>query len=81
MTGSDPAVVHLDCREDTCPVPVLRTKEALEHLPPGGMLEVLTKDPMAAVDIPATVHRAGAELVSMKEDPEAEVAVFLIRRP
>ena len=72
--------VVLDCREDACPIPVLRTKEALQKLPPGRTLEVMTKDPMATVDIPAVVHKAGATLVSMKEDPDTETATFLIRR-
>lgn len=73
--------VRLDCREDSCPVPVLRTKEALAKLAPGQLLEVWTKDPMAPVDIPAVVHRAGAVLVSVQEDHDSEVATFLIRRP
>ncbi|MDE1819726.1 MAG: sulfurtransferase TusA family protein [Euryarchaeota archaeon] len=73
--------VRLDCREDVCPVPVLRTKEAIAKLTPGATLEVLTKDPMATVDIPAVVHKAGAVLLSMKADEENETATFLIRRP
>lgn len=72
--------IRLDCREDSCPIPVLRTKEALEKLAPGKTLEVLTKDPMATVDIPAVVHRAGAVLLSVHEDPDTETATFLIRR-
>ena len=71
---------RLDCRKDSCPIPVLRTKEALARLPPGGTLEVLTTDPMATVDIPAAVHRAGALLVSMHEDSELETATFVIRK-
>jgi tRNA 2-thiouridine synthesizing protein A len=81
MTGSSSlSTVLLDCRDDACPIPVLRTKEALAKLPEGATLEVRTKDPMAAVDIPATVHKAGAVLVEMKEDRESEVVTFLIRR-
>jgi tRNA 2-thiouridine synthesizing protein A len=72
--------IVLDCRDDDCPIPVLRTKEALKTLAPGVLLEVVTKDPMAPVDIPAAVHKAGAVLVSMKEDQESEISTFLIRR-
>lgn len=72
--------IVLDCREDDCPIPVLKTKEALQKLPVGVTLEVITKDPMAPVDIPAVVHKAGAVLVSMNEDRESEVSTFLIRR-
>lgn len=78
MSGA--ATVRLDCREDDCPVPVLKTREALQKLPEGVTLEVLTRDPMATVDIPALVHRAGAVLVSMSEDPDTETATFRIRR-
>ncbi len=74
------ATVRLDCREDDCPIPVLKTRDALQKLPEGGTLEVLTRDPMATVDIPALVHRTGAVLVSMSEDPDTEIATFLIRR-
>lgn len=73
-------VIRLDCRDDACPIPVLRTKEALANLPAGTTLEVLTKDPMASVDIPAIVHKSGAVLVSMQEDAETEVATFVIKR-
>ena len=41
-------VTHLDC-----PAPILETKKALENLPAGGVLEVLTIDPGSACDFEA----------------------------
>lgn len=77
---SPPEKIVLDCREDACPIPVLKTKEALLKLPPDATLEVLTRDPMAPVDIPAVVHKSGGVIVSMHEDRESEEARFVIRR-
>lgn len=42
-----------------CPLPVLKTKNALRNLKPGALLEVLTSDPISAIDIPNLVREEG----------------------
>ncbi|MBI5187970.1 MAG: sulfurtransferase TusA family protein [Nitrospirae bacterium] len=62
------ADVILDTKGLNCPMPVLKTKKAIDSLQPGQILEVITTDPGAKADIPALLRRLGHELVDLKED-------------
>ncbi len=68
----------LDCRGLMCPMPVLKTKQAIEKLEPGQVLEVITTDSGSKVDIPAWAKSTGNELLSMKD--EEGVHKFYIRK-
>ena len=57
----------LDTSGLNCPLPVLKTKKALEELQPGQILEVISTDPGSKADIPAFCQRTGHELVAMEE--------------
>jgi tRNA 2-thiouridine synthesizing protein A len=57
----------LDLRGLICPQPVLRTENALEALPPGAFLTILTTDPLAGLDIPHLARRDGHVLLSQEE--------------
>ncbi len=57
----------LDTSGLNCPLPVLKTKKALEELQPGQVLEVISTDPGSKADIPAFCQRTGHELVAMEE--------------
>lgn len=50
--SQDPADAHLDARGLLCPLPVLKARKRLQPLPPGAVLEALTDDPAAVIDIP-----------------------------
>ncbi len=43
----------LDARGLLCPLPVIRTQNAVKDLAPGTVIEVLCTDPGALLDIPA----------------------------
>ncbi len=58
----------LDTKGLNCPMPVLKTKKALESVQSGQILEVITTDPGSKSDIPALLRRLGHELVETKED-------------
>ena len=58
----------LDTKGMNCPMPVLKTKKALDSIEPGQVLEVLTTDPGSKSDIPALLDRLGHELLETKED-------------
>ncbi|NPB08559.1 MAG: sulfurtransferase TusA [Aquificae bacterium] len=58
----------LDTSGLNCPLPVLKTKKALEELQPGQVLEVISTDPGSKADIPAFCQRTGHELLEMKEE-------------
>ncbi len=68
----------LDTSGLNCPLPVLKTKKALEDMQSGEILEVIATDPGAKADIPAFCQRTGNELIKMVE--EGEKILFYIKR-
>lgn len=54
-----PADLRLDCLGRPCPVPVVELARALLRLPAGSVVEVLSDDPAALVDIPAFCRMRG----------------------
>ncbi len=69
----------LDCKGMNCPIPVIKTKKAIENLKPGQFLLVEVTDAGSKSDIPALLKRTGNELVEMKES--GGVFSFLIKKP
>lgn len=72
------ADAQLDCKGLSCPMPVIKTKNALKELKPGQTLEVLATDKGAKSDIAALLRRIGDELVEMNE--AGGVITFLIKK-
>ena len=58
----------LDCRHLSCPLPVVRTAQAIRELEAGQVLLVMATDPGFALDVRAWSSRAGHELVDVAED-------------
>ena len=52
-----PATHRLDVLGFFCPVPVAKTREALDDLEPGAVLEVLADDPETLHDMPMLIGR------------------------
>ena len=67
-----------DLKGLNCPMPVLKTKKALETLAPGQVLRVDLTDLGSKKDIPAMLKRTGNELIEMKED--GGVITFFIKK-
>ena len=57
----------VDCRNLSCPLPVVRTAQAIKELGVGQHLLVLATDPGYAQDIRAWSSRTGNELVGIDE--------------
>ncbi len=68
----------LDCIGLYCPMPVLQTREKMNEMGIGEVLEVLADDPAAEPDLQAWAKRAGQEMVSI--DKTEEGLRFLIRK-
>ncbi|MCX8032613.1 MAG: sulfurtransferase TusA family protein [Thermoleophilia bacterium] len=68
----------LDCIGLYCPQPLLQTREAMDRLAPGEILEVLATDPAAEEDLKRFAKRAGHEFL-LAED-KGDYKRFLIRR-
>ncbi|MBF0316990.1 MAG: sulfurtransferase TusA family protein [Nitrospirae bacterium] len=61
----------LDTKGLNCPMPVLKTKKALDGIDSGKILEVISTDPGSKSDIPALLSRLGHELLETKESGNA----------
>lgn len=57
------ATQELDARGLNCPLPILRTKKAINGLQKGDMLRVMTTDPGAVKDFQSFCKQTGNELV------------------
>ncbi len=77
MNSGNPDVV-LDTKGLNCPMPVLKTKKAIDGLQSGQVLEVISTDQGSKSDIPALLKRLGHELIQTKE--EGGVIEFYIKK-
>ena len=69
---------NLDCVGLYCPEPVFRTRQELDKLDIGEVLEVTADDPASEEDIPRLVKRLGQQLVEMRK--ENDEFVFVIKK-
>ncbi len=59
---------HLDARNILCPLPVIRTQNAVQNLQKGDRLTVICTDPGALHDIPTWSRINGHRILEMKND-------------
>ncbi len=57
----------LDARGLNCPLPILRTKKALNALETGEVLEVVATDPGSLKDLASFCNETGHQLLSSEE--------------
>lgn len=68
----------LDAKGLACPMPIVRTKKAMDELQSGDILEVHTTDQGSKKDISAWVQAGSHELVHQEE--EGTVLKFWIKK-
>lgn len=68
----------LDCTGLQCPLPVVKTAQAIKKLPAGEVLELLATDPGVEPDMNAWSRRTGNELLGINR--EGNVFHVLIRK-
>ena len=68
----------LDTKGLSCPIPILKTKKALDKMAKDQILKVLTTDPGSQKDMPAWANRTGNVLLKVEENPG--VFTFYIRK-
>jgi tRNA 2-thiouridine synthesizing protein A len=69
---------RIDCIGLFCPLPVVKTREALRAMGIGQVLEVLADDPAAEADMRTWAARAGHQLVELSR--LGSVYRFLVRK-
>ena len=75
----DPTTVtQLDARGLKCPMPIVKTAQAIKTITPGELLEVLATDPGAVADFAAWSRSTGNELV--ENSIQDGVYRFVLRR-
>ena len=70
--------VHVDARGLSCPMPIVKTAQAIKTVASGELIEVLATDPGSTKDIAAWARTTGNELVEQSVD--GAVFRFVLRR-
>lgn len=68
----------VDCRGETCPVPLVEVRKALRRAAPGQVIEVVGTHPSSKKEIPMAVEALSAELLSV-EGPDTDWKIFIRR--
>jgi tRNA 2-thiouridine synthesizing protein A len=69
---------HVDARGLSCPMPIVKTAQAIKTIASGELLEVLATDPGSVKDFAAWSRTTGHELVEQSAD--GGVYRFVLRR-
>jgi tRNA 2-thiouridine synthesizing protein A len=69
---------HVDARGLSCPMPIVRTAQAIKGVASGGLVEVLATDPGSTRDFVAWTRTTGNAVV--EQDAADGVFRFVIRR-
>jgi TusA-related sulfurtransferase len=77
MSG-DTGHLLLDTRGTFCPVPIIKTSEALRNLESGSLVEVVSDDPAIKHDMPAWCRSTGHSIES--ESEESGVYRYFVRK-
>jgi len=69
---------RIDCTGLFCPMPIVKTREAIKGMAIGELIEMLSDDPASDADMRAWARRSGNELVQVTR--EAAVYRFVVRK-
>jgi len=68
----------LDCVGLFCPMPILKTREAMKGMTVGETLEMLSDDPASEADMKSWTARTGQELLEIEKN--GTVFRFIVRK-
>lgn len=77
-SSQDAPQESLDCVGLLCPEPLFQTREAMDGIEVGDLLEVLADDPAAEEDLIRFAKRTGHEIVTIED--QGDYKRFLIRK-
>jgi tRNA 2-thiouridine synthesizing protein A len=69
---------ELDCSGLVCPMPVVKTKNAIDKLQMGQVLKMISTDPGSLPDIEAWADRTGHQLLN--HDKDGDKYIFFIKK-
>ena len=70
------SITVVDARHLLCPLPVIKTQDAVRKLQPGDTVQVLSTDPGVVHDIPAWCRVHGHDVCDIDEQ-EYEIAISI----
>ena len=70
--------MELDCRGLKCPMPVIKTRKAIQQLSSGDILKMISTDPGSINDINAWARRTGNRIVHEEHKP-GEFVFIIVR--
>jgi TusA-related sulfurtransferase len=69
---------QIDCIGLFCPMPIVKTREAIREMTVGQVLEMRSDDPASDADMKTWVERSGHEMIEVSR--EGAVYRFLVRK-
>jgi tRNA 2-thiouridine synthesizing protein A len=69
---------RIDCTGLFCPMPIVKTREAIKQIAPGQLLEMLSDDPASEPDMKSWAQITGHDLVAVER--ERGIFRFLVRK-
>ena len=60
--------MSLDCKDLACPMPIVKTKKAMEGLTSGQVIEVQATDKGSTVDIQSWASKVGHQYIGTKHE-------------
>jgi TusA-related sulfurtransferase len=69
---------QIDCTGLFCPMPIVKTREAIRELATGQVLEMLSDDPASEPDMRSWAQNTGHELLEVTRD--GAVYRFVVRK-
>ena len=67
----------LNLKGFSCPIPLLKTKKALEQIKSGQILQIIVSDPGSRTYIPGLGRRNGNQYMGMTTDHKGLVSIFI----
>ena len=77
--GAAVAEITVDCRGETCPVPLVEARKALRRAQPGDVVEVIGTHPSSKKEIPMAVEALGLSLLGIEEQENGEWKIRIQR--
>ena len=69
---------YIDCMGLFCPMPIVKTREAIQGMHPGELLAMLSDDPASDADLRSWCQITGNDLLEVSR--QAGVFRFLVRK-
>lgn len=60
--------IKVDCRGETCPIPLIETRKAIRKASPGDIIEIRGTHQASKKEIPMAVKALGLKLIDVKEE-------------